>query len=65
MKSYEVAGKGAPETTAAWSKEQALLRSAGFPLFAGCRLGLIVDGRKGAGQIRAALIREARQFVSA
>jgi len=65
MKSYEVAGQGAPETTAAWSKEQALQSSAGFPRFAGCRLGLIGDGRKGAGQIRAALIREARQFVSA
>jgi len=37
----------------------------GFPLYASCHLGLIVDGRKGAGPIRAALIRSAMQHVAA
>jgi len=37
----------------------------GFPLYASCHLGLIVDGRKGAGPVRAALIRQALQYVEA
>jgi|GEM_PF-6043323 len=37
----------------------------GFPLYASCHLGLIVDGRKGVGPIRAALIRRAMQHVAA
>ncbi|MBI5239102.1 MAG: hypothetical protein HY926_01380 [Elusimicrobia bacterium] len=37
----------------------------GFPLYASCHLGLIVDGRKGAGPIRVALIRLAMQYVEA
>jgi hypothetical protein len=37
----------------------------GFPLYASCHLGLIVDGKKGAGPIRAALIRRALQYVEA
>ena len=37
----------------------------GFPLYASCHLGLIVDGKKGAGPIRAALIRRAMQHVAA
>jgi uncharacterized MAPEG superfamily protein len=37
----------------------------GFPLYASCHLGLIVDGRKGAGPIRAALIRQALRYMEA
>ncbi len=36
----------------------------GFPLYASCHLGLIVDGKKGAGPIRASLIRCAMQHVA-
>jgi hypothetical protein len=37
----------------------------GFPLYASCHLRLIIDGKKGAGPVRAALIRCAMQHVAA